>query len=114
MSRSTSKVWRAIWASNCILMLITSLSGCALSNTYDKCGLRGCRGDARITAEVVSRFGRCASLEPNAITVQTLAHVVYLYGVVASGLEIDTADSIARQAPGVVRVVNSVVVSNAR
>jgi osmotically-inducible protein OsmY len=46
--------------------------------------------------------------------VQTLDHVVYLYGVVASGLEIGTADSIASQAPGVAQVVNSIVISNAR
>jgi osmotically-inducible protein OsmY len=48
------------------------------------------------------------------ITVQTLDHVVYLYGIVASGLEIGTAESIALQVPGVARVVNSIVISNAR
>jgi osmotically-inducible protein OsmY len=40
-----------------------------------------------------------------------LNHVVFLDGVVASGLEIDTAGSIAREAPDVARVVNSIVVS---
>jgi osmotically-inducible protein OsmY len=48
-------------------------------------------------------------LEPNAITVQTLDRVVYLYGVVSSSLEIGTAESIARKVPNVKGVVNSVV-----
>jgi BON domain-containing protein len=50
----------------------------------------------------------------NVIRVQTLNHVVYLDGVVSSGLEIDAAESIARDVPGVARVVNSIVVSTAR
>jgi hypothetical protein len=104
----------AICTCVCILILVISLSGCALYNTYEKCGLRGCPVDAKINADVVLRLSRCSSLEPNVINVQTLDHVVYLYGVVASGLEIDTAESIALQAPGVARVVNSIVVSNAR
>lgn len=40
---------------------------------------------------------------------QTLDHVVYLNGLVSSSLEIATAESIARQVPGVKEVVNSVV-----
>jgi osmotically-inducible protein OsmY len=95
-------------------MLSISLSGCALYDTYEKCGISGCPGDANITADVRSQLSRCSSLEPNVITVQTLNHVVYLYGVVASGLEIGTAGSIAGAAPGVTRVVNSMVISNAR
>jgi len=104
----------AICACVCILILVISLSGCALYNTYEKCGVRGCPGDAKITAAVALQLSRCSSLEPNVITVQTLDHVVYLYGVVSSGLEIGTAESIALQSPGVARVVNSIVISNAR
>jgi osmotically-inducible protein OsmY len=40
--------------------------------------------------------------------------VVYLDGVVSSGLEVDAAESIARKVPGVARVLNSIVVSNSR
>jgi osmotically-inducible protein OsmY len=40
--------------------------------------------------------------------------VVFLDGVVDSGLEIDTAESIARKVPDVTRVVSSIVVSTAR
>ena len=77
--------------------------------TYEKCGLRGCPGDAEITAEIQSEFEKRSDLEANAITVQTLDHVVYLYGLMSSSLEIDTAESIARKVPGVTRVVSSVV-----
>jgi osmotically-inducible protein OsmY len=91
------------------LILIHALSGCAVYHTYEKCGLRGCPGDAQITAQIMSQFRENLELEPNAITVQTLDHVVYLNGLVSSGMEIATAESIARQVPGVKGVVNSVV-----
>lgn len=95
------------------LILSGALSGCAIYSTYEKCGLRGCPGDAKITAEIVSQFNQSRFLEPT-IQVQTMDHVVYLNGVVSSGLEIDAAGSIARQVPGVARVLNSIVVSNSR
>lgn len=92
-----------------VLILTDALSGCAVYSTYEKCGFRGCPGDAQITAEILSQFRQGSDLEPNAIAVQTLDHVVYLNGLVSSSLEIATAESIARQVPGVKRVVNSVV-----
>jgi hypothetical protein len=95
------------WVS--ILFLTGALSGCALYDTYEKCGFRGCPGDAKITADVVLQLNRCYFIEPNVISVQTLDHVVYLNGLVRSGLEIDAAESIAGQVPGVARVVNSIV-----
>jgi|ERR1700722_1103175 osmotically-inducible protein OsmY len=92
-----------------VLILTDVLCGCAVYNTYKKCGFYGCPGDANITATILARFRQHLELEPNAITVQTLDHVVYLYGVVSSSLEIDTAESIARAVPGVKGVVNSAV-----
>jgi osmotically-inducible protein OsmY len=105
---------RSLRASAFVLLLTSTLSGCALYDTYSKCGLHGCPGDSALTAEVRSRIKQRGDLEPQAITVQTLDHVVYLYGVVSSGLEIDNAESIARQVPGVKGVVNSMAVSQAR
>jgi osmotically-inducible protein OsmY len=102
------------WRAAVIVMLSGAVSGCALYDTYEKCGLRGCPGDARITAEVRSRFSQTFFLEPNVIRVQTVDRVVYLDGVVSSGLEVDAAESIARKVPGVARVLNSIVVSNSR
>jgi osmotically-inducible protein OsmY len=92
--------------------LTVALSACALYDTAAKGGSDGSPSDAKITAEIRSQFNQHLELEPNAITVQTLDHVVYLHGVVSSGLEIDTADSIARQVPGVRRVETSIGVSN--
>jgi osmotically-inducible protein OsmY len=91
------------------LFLAAALSGCTLYNTYEKCGFRGCPGDAKITADVVLQLDRCPFIEPNAISVQTLDRVVYLNGIVRSSLEISAADSIAGQVPGVDRVVDSTV-----
>ena len=94
------------------LILIASLtgilSGCAVYTAYEKCGLYGCADDAKITADIKARFSKRLDLEPNVITVQTLDHVVYLYGVVSSSLEISTAESIAPNVPGVTGVVSSV------
>jgi osmotically-inducible protein OsmY len=100
---------RSLCALAFVLILSDVISGCAVYNTYKKCGFYGCPGDAKITAVVLARFSQHLELEPNAIRVQTLDHVVYLYGVVSSSLEIDTAESIARKVPGVKGVVNSMV-----
>lgn len=104
----------ALGACAFILMVSGDLCGCAVYDAYRKCGLRGCPGDANITAEVRAQLHQSSFLEPYAIRVQTLDRVVFLEGVVTSGLEIDTADSIARNVPGVARVVNSIVVSTSR
>ncbi len=48
------------------------------------------------------------------IYVQTVDHVVYLDGLVDTPFQQQLAASVAREAAGVVRVVNSISVSNAR
>jgi len=92
------------------LILTGALSGCA---TYNKCGIDGCRGDAKITANVEAQFDQYPELGgPNSIHVQTLDHVVYLSGLVSAGIESRTAESVAREVPDVSRVVNSVAVAH--
>jgi osmotically-inducible protein OsmY len=44
--------------------------------------------------------------------VQTQDHVVYLNGMVADGLERETAEAVASQTPGVKKVVDSVAVEH--
>jgi len=95
-------------------LLLGALPGCALVGAIKECGIHGCAGDATITANVLLQFSHSSFLEPNVITVQTLDHVVYLHGAVASGLEIATAEAIASQVPGVKQVINSMVVLNVR
>jgi len=80
------------------------LSGCA---TFEKCGFKGCPGDAEITAEVNALFDRHPELG-NSIHVQTLDHVVYLYGLADTPGGPEIAESVARGAPGVTRVVSSI------
>ena len=90
-------------------VLTAALTGCA---TYEKCGLEGCHGDARITQNVQSLFDTHPELgPPNLIDIQTLDRVVYLNGTAATGLERREAESVAQEAPGVTRIVNLISVT---
>jgi osmotically-inducible protein OsmY len=92
------------------LMLASLLPACS---TYTKCGLAGCPGDAEITAQVQALFDQHNVLgAPNAISIQTLDHVVYLSGLVDTGQERAIAEEVARGVAGVTRVVNSIGVRN--
>jgi osmotically-inducible protein OsmY len=84
------------------------LSGCA---TFEKCGFTGCPGDREITAEVRALFEQHPELGTS-INVQTLDHVVYLYGLVDTPLDAAIANSVALQAPGATRVVSSIANGN--
>jgi len=84
-----------------------ALNGCT---TFKKCGFSGCPGDAQITAEVQARIDKRPALSGDDISVQTLDHVVYLHGLVDTGLEQSIAEEIAQGVSGVVRVVSSIAV----
>jgi osmotically-inducible protein OsmY len=89
-----------------ITLLIGTLSGCA---TYHKCGFGECAGDSKITAAVNASIRNYPSLEaPNVVRVQTIDHVVYLYGQVDTDLQRLMAQDVALAVPGVTRVVNSI------
>jgi osmotically-inducible protein OsmY len=90
------------------LVITGVLSGCA---TFEKCGFKGCPGDAQVTAEVKALFDKHPELGTS-IDVQTLDHVVYLYGLVDTPLESEIAQSVALQAPGAARVVSSIANRN--
>jgi|SRR5271170_5292053 len=94
------------------VILAAHLFGCA---AYRKCGTDGCPGDAEITARVQALFKLHPELEPpNLLDVQTLDHVVYLYGLVDTDFEREMAESVALQAIGVSKVVNSIGMSGNR
>jgi osmotically-inducible protein OsmY len=94
------------------LVLTGALPGCA---AYRKCGLSGCPGDAEITREVRALLDRYPALEPpNLVQVHTLDHVVYLSGLVDTDLERQMAESVAQEAKGVAKVVNSIGLSGGR
>jgi osmotically-inducible protein OsmY len=85
-------------------------TGCAI---YEKCGFRGCPGDAGITAAVRASFARHdALMPPNTVDVRCLDGVAYLTGLVATDLQRQLAESIALSTPGVKRVVNSIGLTN--
>jgi len=90
------------------LVITGVLSGCA---TFQKCGFQGCPGDAQITANVKARFDQHPELGTS-IDVQTLDHVVYLYGLVDTPFQSEIAKSVAVEAPGVTRVVSTVAAGN--
>lgn len=92
------------------LCLGAMLCACQTYNTYKKCGLAGCAGDADITAMVRSQFDRHTSL--NAVRVQTLDKVVYLTGQVDTDVERFLAVSVAGNVHGVSDVVDSIGVNN--
>jgi osmotically-inducible protein OsmY len=79
----------------------------------EKCGVRGCPGDAEITAHVEGLFKQHPDLQPpNMVTVQTRDRVVYLYGLVDTDLQRQLAGDVASQAAGGRDVVNSIGVFN--
>jgi osmotically-inducible protein OsmY len=90
-------------------VLTAALPACA---AYRKCGFSGCAGDAKIAADVRTLIRQYPALEaPNSVRVQSMDHVVYLYGQVDTDLERSMAESVARAAPEVRRVVNSISLS---
>ena len=81
-----------------ILALSASLCACS---AFEKCGLKGCPGDAKITADVQAAFSGHAELEPpNLINVQAVDGVVYLYGLVDTDFQRQMAESVAHQVRG--------------
>ena len=96
-------------ASGTMVLILIGLSGCA---TFEKCGVEGCAGDNKITANVQAAFAQHPELgEPNSINVKTTNHVVYLTGSVSAGEMRLTAESVARQVKGVSRVEDSIYVA---
>jgi osmotically-inducible protein OsmY len=96
-----------------ILALTGILGACA---AYQKCGFKGCPGDAKIAADVSAAFTHHAELQPpNLIDVQTIDGVVYLYGLVDTDYQLQMAEVVAHRVPGVTKVVNSIgLAGNAR
>jgi osmotically-inducible protein OsmY len=92
------------------LAVLLCVAGCA---SLERCGIEGCADDRRISGEVRAQLeGHPALGPPNRVTVQTLDRVVYLNGLVDTPYQKELAEALARQAPGSLRVVNSIGVNN--
>jgi osmotically-inducible protein OsmY len=93
---------RALYSLASVFIVAGALNGCATTSPSDE----------KITANVQKMFDQHPDLgPPGAIEIQTEDHVVYLNGMVDDGLARETAESVARTAPGVAKVVDSVAVS---
>lgn len=91
------------------LILAGMLPGCA---TYQKCGFAGCPNDAKITADVETRLSHHTELQPpDLLHVKTVNNVVYLSGIVSTGLHSEIAESVAYHNSDVSRVVNNIDIS---
>jgi osmotically-inducible protein OsmY len=100
---------RALPAFASLALLAAGASGCTPYRLYEKCGLHGCPGDAEISVAVRALLDRHTELKaPNAVYVQTLDRVVFLSGQVVTDAQRETAESLARQVPGVRGVADEI------
>jgi len=101
---------KPLYALASIFILAAALPGCA---TFSERGSNARADDAKISANVQTQLDQRRDLgPPHSIDVETINHVVYLNGFVSAGLESDTAESVADEAPGVARVVNNIAVAH--
>jgi osmotically-inducible protein OsmY len=90
------------------LTVAAALPGCAVFPQSSNGAV-----DQKLTADVETRFGQNGELEaPNQLNVQTINRVVYLNGLVSSGLQRRDAELVANQVQGVDKVVNSIAVAH--
>ena len=96
---------------NCFTAAISAVILGALAQAYAADSAAPSQ-DARITADVEKAIEERADLgPPNRIHVDTRRGVVYLSGMVVSGLRREDATSVAQQVTGVSRVVSTLYVS---
>ena len=106
------RLYRGLLFLSLLASLLPLFGGCAVHDVHQKCAANGCPDDERITGEVMAKLRANPALPVWDIQVQTLDHTVYLYGVVATGLERNIVEDTARAIPGVTKVVNSISVRN--
>jgi osmotically-inducible protein OsmY len=98
------KLFKVFYFSVAATMLVGGVSGCVTPNQPE---------DARINKDVQVMLDQQASLSaPSIINVQTIQSTVYLRGLVSTDLERRSAEEVAYEVPGVVRVVNTIGLEN--
>ena len=101
---------KPLYALASIFILSVVLPGCA---TFGERGSNARADDTKISTNVQTQLDQRRELgPPHSIDVETINHVVYLNGFVSAGLESETAESVADEAPGVARVVNNIAVAH--
>ena len=90
------------------LIVAGALPGCAVSPQSSNSS-----ADQKITADVQASFRQHSELAaPDQIDVKTVNGVVYLNGSVSAGTQREFAESVAKQTPGVTRVIDSINVTH--
>ena len=90
------------------LMIVGALAGCASMHGGQMCGNADCTSDAQITSAVQSSLDQHTEFgPPGQLQVETLNHVVYLYGTVADDLQLGVARSVAMNSSGDAKIVSS-------
>lgn len=93
-----------------MLAIFVSVAGC---QSFGRCGMRGCPDDQQITAHVRELLDQYPALAaPSQVTVQTVNHVIYLRGLVATPYQKRLAAYLAGQIDVPVRVVNLIGLDN--
>ena len=90
-----------------VLAFALALASCSSSPA---CPASGCQGDALIKQRVEQMIFDNKAIQPHSITVQAKDGVVYLYGIVDTGLQKNVLEEEAAKIEGVKRVVNSISV----
>ena len=104
----TSTRTKKILAFVAALSVAAALPGCAVFPQSSNAAV-----DQKLTADVEMRLGQNAELEaPNLLNVQTINRVVYLNGLVSTGLQRREAELAANQVQGVDKVVSSIAVAH--
>ena len=90
----------------CFLALAGALSGCATESSGES------MTDDKITANVQAMINKHSDVgPPDSIHVETRDHVVYLSGLVSTGLMKSTAEDLAQHSRGVTKVVSDIAVT---
>jgi osmotically-inducible protein OsmY len=106
--QSAAKVFLALTGG---FVLAMTLPGCASYQTKDGCA-RSCTPDAQMATAVQSSLdGHAEFGPPGQIQVAALNRVVYLYGTVSDDLQRSIAKSVAVEASGDAKIVNSIQVT---
>jgi osmotically-inducible protein OsmY len=94
----------------CCIVLTHLLAGCNAYHVYRKCGLEGCAGDAQVESQVKAALRESLALDLSEIHVQSLDHVVYLYGLADTEFQRSVIESVTSRASGGARIVNSIAI----
>jgi len=98
------KILSPLFSLACVVALAGALSGCATDQSGDEK-----MTDGKITKDVQARIDQNPDVgPPDSVRVQTRDHVVYLTGFVSTGLMKQTAEELARNTPGVTRIVDEI------